>query len=143
MSKVTLAQWKKNKRHLVTLPSGTQVEIEIPNLPQMLKVGQIPNNLVDVAVQVASGQQRKVTKELLVEQADFYHKLAAMTIKEPAVSEEDIPELPYEDIEMVVEMATRNRDLDAVGHHLAGLEKSDEFRTFRGLGSGDENLEGV
>lgn len=138
----TVAQWKKAKTHTVTLPSGVVVEIEIPDLPNLVKTGQIPNELVDVAISVANG--RKVTREDVVQQADFYNKLCALTVKSPAVSEEEFASgaIPFEDKEMLVEMATRQRDLDAVGHHLAGLESVKEWRNFRGLTYGYEDVEG-
>lgn len=139
----TLSQWKKNKRHTVTLPSSTVVEIEIPDLPNLVKAGSIPNDLVDIAISVAQG--RKVTRDDIIQQADFYNKLAAMTVKSPEVTEAEFASdsLPFEDKEMLIEFATRQRDLDAVGHHLAGLEKSKDFRNFRGIFGGDEDLEGL
>lgn len=138
---VSLAAWKSSKRHYVTLPSGAIVGVEIPDLPALVKAGQIPNDLVETAIGVASG--RKVTRDDVVQQADFYNKLAALTVKDPAATEEMFAsgDLPFEDKEMLVEIATRQRDLDAVGHHLAGLEKSRDFRTFRGIVGFDSTLE--
>lgn len=139
----SLAGWKKSKRHTITLPSAAVVDIEVPDLPELVKTGGIPNDLVDIAIGVAAG--KKVTREDILQQADFFNKLCALTVVEPKVAEEDFASgaLPFEDKEMLVEIATRQRDLDAVGHHLAGLEKSKSFRTLRGIFSGDENLEGV
>lgn len=136
----SLSQWKKNKRHTVTLPSSTVVEIEIPDLPNLVKAGSIPNDLVDVAIDVANG--KKVTREDVAKQADFYNKLAAMTVVAPEVSEEDFASssIPFEDKEMLVQFASRQIDIDAVGHHLGGLEKSRDFRIFRGIFSSDEDL---
>lgn len=128
------ANWKKAKRHPITLPSGAVVEIEIPDLPNLVKAGSIPNELVDIAIGVANGQ--RVTKDDIIKQADFYNKLCALSVKNPEVTEADFegPDaLPFEDKEMLVEIATRQRDLDAVGHHIGGLEKVSDFRTFRGL----------
>lgn len=137
------AAWKKAKRHIVTLPSGTTVAIELPDLPALVKAGSIPNELVDIAIGVAQG--RKVTRDDIEEQADFYNKLAAFTVKEPEVAEAEFAngDLPFEDKEMLVEFATRQRDLDAVGHHLAGLETVKEFRKFRGIIDIDQDLEGA
>lgn len=139
----SLGAWKKAKRHTVTLPSATVVEIEIPDLPNLVKAGAIPNELVDVAIEAASG--RKVTRDDIVKQADFYNKLCALTVVVPEVEESVFAngDIPFEDKEMLVEMATRQRDLDAVGHHLAGLEKSSDFRSFRGIVSFDSGVEGV
>lgn len=138
----TAAQWKKAKTHTITLPSGTGVEIEIPDLPNLVKAGQIPNELIDVAISVANG--KKVTREDVVQQADFYNKLCAITVKQPVVSEQEFAAglIPFEDKEMIVEIATRQRDIDAVGHHLAGLERVKEWRNFRGLTYGYEDVEG-
>lgn len=139
----SLANWKKAKRHTVTLPSAAVVEVELPDLPSLVKEGAIPNELVDVAIGVAQG--RKVTREDVKEQATFYNKLCAITVKVPEVTEEMFAsgDLPAEDKEMLVELATRQRDLDALGHHLAGLEKSKDFRNFRGIVDIDADLSGV
>ncbi len=136
-----LAAWKKAKRHPVTLPSGFEVEIEIPNLPLLVKTGHFPNDLVDAAI--GAIQRQEITKELVDQQSDFYHKLVALTVKSPEITEEDVVELPYEDIELLVELATRNRDVDALGRHIAGLHTSREWRKFRGLDYGDEDVAGL
>jgi hypothetical protein len=135
----TLAQWKKNKSHSVTLPSSSVVEIEIPDLPELIKSGVIPNELVDIAIGLAKGD-REVTKEDIEKQADFYNKLVSIAVKSPEIKEEDVKSIPFEDKEMIVEFATRQRDLDVLGHHYAGLDKVEDFRTFRGLGPSLEAL---
>jgi hypothetical protein len=119
------------------------VEIEIPDLPNLVKAGAIPNELVDVAIDAASG--RKVTRDDIVKQADFYNKLCALTVVVPEVTEDVFAsgEIPFEDKEMLVEFATRQRDMDVLGHHLAGLEKSATFRKLRGILSFDEDVEGL
>lgn len=127
----TAAAWKANAEHEVTLPSGVTVTIRIPNLPLLIKSGSFPNDLLDAAI--GAVQRDQVTKELINQQSDFYHKLVALTVVSPTVTEEDVAELPYEDVELIVEIATRNRDLDALGKHIAGLEKSASFRQFRQL----------
>ena len=48
--KVSKTGWKNSRRHTITLPSSAEVDVEIPNLPQLIKTGQIPNNLVDAAL---------------------------------------------------------------------------------------------
>jgi hypothetical protein len=63
-----------------------------------------------------------------------------LTVVEPKITIDDVPELPYEDIEMLAELATRQRDLDAVGNHIGGLHEVEAFRTFRGLGAADSPL---
>lgn len=139
--KKTANAWKSAKRHPITLPSSFEVEIEVPNLPQLVKTGQLPNDLVAEALNTAT--TGNLTPEIISSQAEFYNKLVALTVKEPEVTEEDVPELPFEDVEMIVEIATRQRDLDALYHHIGGLEKSAEWRKFRGLDYGDEDVAGL
>lgn len=141
MAKKNIADWKKAKVHDVTLPSGTTVSITIPNLPQMVKTGQIPNDLLDAAL--GAMQTQEVTPELVKEQADFYNKLVVWMVKDPELTEADVDEIPYEDVELLVELGTRQRDLDALGRHIGGLHKSAEWRRFRGVLYGDEDLAGV
>jgi hypothetical protein len=127
--------WKKAGVHEVTLPSGTEVTITIPNLPQMVKNGSIPNNLLDAAI--GAIQKETITRELLAEQAEFFSLLVTTMVKEPSITADDVADLPYEDIELLVEIGTRQRDLDALGNHIAGLHRSAEWRRFRGLDYGD------
>jgi hypothetical protein len=132
--KRTLSDWKKRKRHPVTLPSGFEVEVEIPNLPLMVKQGTIPNDLLDAALGAIERQQ--VTPELIKEQADFFGLLVSVMVKDPEGITPDVinnDELPFEDIELLVELGTRQRDVDAVGNHLGGLHTSKEWRIFRGI----------
>lgn len=129
----TLDQWTKAKAHFITLLSGTTVLIEIPDLPDLIRTGELPNNLVTIAIGVVNG--KKVTAEDISEQAAFYNQLVAMTVKQPSVTVEQIEQklIPAEDKEMIVEFAVRQRDTDAVGHQIGGLETDASFRSFRGL----------
>lgn len=140
MTENKLGAWKNKSKHEITLPSGAEIAIKIPNLPQLIKTGQIPNELIDAAI---GAQDMTPDRESVVKQAEIYNMIVALTVIEPKVTEEDVADLPFEDIEMIVEIATRQRDLDAVGHHIGGLEKSEDFRKFRSLGFGSETLEGV
>jgi len=142
VSATTKTTWKKARVHKdITLPSGTVVDIQIPNLPKMLKGGQIPNTLVDAAVKTQSAT--KVTRELIEETWEFYRWLVAETVVSPEVEPDDVGELPTADVEMIVSIATRQSDLDAVGHQLGGLETQRAFRDFRGLITTDADSFGV
>lgn len=138
----TATKWKKAAEHEITVPSGEVVKIKIPDLPALIKTGQIPNNLIDAAIGVISGG-KKVDREFVVEQGEFVDKLVALTVVEPSITEEDAKHIPVEDKELISELATRQRDLDAVGHHIGGLHTNKDFRTFRGLTTGYEDLEGI
>lgn len=138
---VTKAQWKKDRVHDgITLPSGAIVSIRIPNLPLMVKTGQLPNPLVEVATTAAATGQ--VPPDLLERLEEYNRFLVAHTVVEPKITEEDVDDLPYEDIELLVQLATRSTDMDAVGHHIAGLERVESFRQFRGLDSSFSGLLG-
>lgn len=129
----TAAAWKKAKTHSVMCPSGTEITVQIPNLAILAKTGQIPNSLISAAVKVMEGEQ-ELTPELLADQWEFYTRLILATVVEPSdLTESDVADLPYEDVEMIVEIASRQRDLDAEGKHIGGLDASEKFRKFRGL----------
>lgn len=136
----TKEAWRNARDHLVTLPSKTQVTIRIPNLPNIIKAGNIPNALMAVATQVAAtGSVKKLDAEVIKEIPDFYRYLVSTTVVKPELAPEDVDDLPYEDIELIVALATRETEFDAVGHQLAGLEKIDSFRRFRNLPDLDED----
>lgn len=134
----TVSAWKKAKQHSVTLPSGVVVTIVVPNLPKMIAGGQVPGGLVQAAISFA--QKPKITPELVQEQYDFAKYIVSQTVVDPDLSEAEVEEIPYEDVECLLEFATRQRDMDAVGQHMAGLEKIESFRRFRGLPDSDEDL---
>lgn len=129
---VTLAGWKKAKTHVITLATGTEVEIQIPNLPELVSSGEFPNHLVDTAISVASGDT-KVTADEIKSQAEFYRHLVVKTVVSPTLTVEDVADIPFEDIELLAAIATRQRDVDALGHHIAGLDKNEDWRRFRGV----------
>lgn len=139
----SLAQWKGRNVHNIALPSGAYCDIKLPNIPKLVAGGQIPNELVEVASLVAQGGSRakEVTgKELLTQHAEFTKFIVAKTVVKPEVKEEEVELLPYEDQEFLVEVATRNRDLDALGHHIGGLHTQSDFRRFRNLPDDDAGL---
>lgn len=140
--KATTAAWKKRAVHEgVTLLSGVQVSIKLPNIPRLVEAGQIPNDLIEVAVKVAQGQ-RTDSEALMKQEAAFTRKLVSLVLVEPQVEESEVDDLPYEDAVMLVEIATRQRDLDALGHHIGGLHTQSDFRSFRALPDGDTGLAG-
>jgi len=141
MAPITKTAWKKAASHSVTLLSGTEVEIVLPNLPALIKAGQVPNPLVDAAI--GALEATEVTREMIEQQADFYAWLVATTVKVPEVAVEDVASLPAEDVQMVAEFALRERDIDALGRHMSGLEKVADFRRFRGLDSRDTSGSGL
>jgi len=131
MAATKKTSWIGNAQHDVVLPSGTTIKIKLPNLPQMIKSGTVPNELVEVAIKSASNDNQDPTADDIKAVADFHTFLVVHTVVEPEITEADVPQLPSEDTEMIVEFATRQRDLDAVGNHIGGLDKLEDYRKFR------------
>lgn len=132
------AAWKKSKTHTVTLPSGAVATIELPNLAALIKAGNIPNNLIDDALKQRKASE--VTQETLLSTWEFTKLIVPVTVIDPKLDPDDVDDLPIEDVEMLVGFATRNNDIDAVGHQLGGLETQKSFRKHRGLIGLDEVL---
>lgn len=143
--KTSLTKWKAAAIHDdVTLPSGIKVSIKIPDLPALIEAGQIPNELVDLAVSVAQGGRNVPSgSELVGKQIEFTKKIVAETVIEPKITEEDVATLPVEDRELLVNLATRATDVDAAYNHIGGLHKQAQFRAVRGLPDSDESVEGL
>lgn len=145
---VSKAAWKKAAFHLVTLPSSAVVKIKLPDMPALIEAGAIPQNLLNAAFasakQQANNIDKEITKEDIVQQREFTDFVVMATVVEPQLTEADMGEIPFEDKEMIVEFATRVRDLDAEMRHIGGLDgKSERFRQVRGLASFDEAVEGL
>lgn len=143
--KLSKTAWKKSKFHEVTLPSGAQVTMRLPNLPEMAKAGTLPNHLLDAAIGAAGAStDEKSTTDSLKDTAEFNTFIVLAAVVEPAdLTEADVADLPTEDVDMIVALATRQDDMDALGHHIGGLHKSSEWRRFRGFAYLDEDLGGV
>jgi hypothetical protein len=138
---VSLSAWKKNATHYPTLPSGSVVGIKIPDLPALLAGGDIPQTLLEVALGATTGQNPTPSRELLGQQKEFTDRLVQVTVVDPPLKDADIDSIPYEDKLFLVEFATRQRDLDALGEHLAGLPTAKKWETFRSGDDGDTALE--
>lgn len=141
---VSKTAWKKAKVHEgVTLPSGTVVSITLPNLPRMIKAGELPNALLDQALgaNAAAKEEGKVTKEMLEQAWEYTEFIVPLTVVEPKIETTDVGDLPTQDLEMIAAFASRVRDMDAVGHQLGGLETVKAFRRVRGIYDLDEILE--
>lgn len=139
------ANWKKAAVHTVTLESGTVVDLRLPDLPKLIESGAIPQSLIDVAVATVTGKKIPETPgpEIMRQQREFTDLVVLKSVVAPTITEEDLSEIPFEDKEMIVEFATRQRIFDAEGHHLAGLEASEAFRRFHRIGEFDPTMAGL
>lgn len=138
-----LTGWKKAATHPVVCPSGVTIEIRVPDLPALIEAGEIPQDLIEAALGAAGSGQRKPTVEAVIQQREFTDKLTQLTVTDPVLKDADLPEVPYEDKEFIVAIATRQRDLDAEGNHIGGLDTSEKFRRFRRLGEFESAVEGL
>lgn len=134
----TKTNWKKAGEHEVKLPSSTVVKIRLPNLPEMIRGGSFPNNLLPIAIKRV--KEEEITADKISELADYHRFLVHTMVLSPPIELEDVPDLPSEDVDMLIAFANRERDTDAVGHHLSGLETDEQFRKFRRLDGSDADL---
>jgi hypothetical protein len=138
--------WKAAGIHTVTLPSGFVVKITIPNLAKMAQAGELDNDLLQYAVpdlppdldEEPSDEQKKAN---LTKLAVFHQWLVSKTLVEPALTPEEVKDtVPTPDLEVLVELASRRRDMDVVGHQIGGLEVSADWRKFREIDRRDEDF---
>lgn len=133
----SITEWKKAAVHAVTLPSGVVVKVKIPDLAALIEAGTLPQNLIDAALNVVGDGAQKVTLDMVKEEREFTNEIVKVAVVEPTVSDASVNEIPVEDKAMIMQIATRQTDLDAEGKHIGGLHKSEDFRKFRGLDSFD------
>lgn len=139
---VSLDQWVAAAEHYPLLPSGVRVGIRIPDLAALIEAGEIPQHLIETALGVINDDV-KPSVEMVKQQKEFTDVVVLKTVIEPKLSPDDVSKIPTEDKDMIVAWATRARDLDAEGEHIAGLTKSEKFRRFRGLGEFDTDVAGL
>lgn len=148
---VSKAGWKAAAVHYPLLPSGARVGLRIPDLAAMIETGQVPQHLLSAALGLAQqspdGEEKVPTVEDMTksasEEREFTDLLTLASVVEPKITEEDLKPggIPFEDKQFIVAIATRQRDVDAEGEHIAGLTKSEKFRKFRRLGEFEPTLE--
>jgi len=142
----TLDAWFDAGFHTVVCPTGTRVGIRIPDLAAIIEGGELPQHLLDAALSAASQQatpeSEGVTVEDIKREMEFTNFLVSKTVVKPEVTAEQASRIPTEDKEMIASIALRLRDLDAEGSHISGLDKSEKFRRFRGLGEFEPTVEG-
>lgn len=113
----------------VVLPSGAVVDIKIPNLPQMIKGGTVPNDLIDAALQHQSAEA--ITREMIEETWEYTQFIVPYVLVTPEINSDDVEDLDALDIELLANFASRRTDTDAVGRQLGGLDTQASFREFR------------
>jgi hypothetical protein len=142
----TLEQWAQAALHTVTCPSGAQVKVRIPDLATLLAGDAVPEHLRVVAFQKISDElsealiekgegenaQPRISQEVMNAAVELHRWVVIQSVVEPKLTVETLELVPAEDIEFLAEIATRERDTDALGVHLgvAPLSRFDTFRHF-------------
>lgn len=139
---VTLAAWKKKATHTVVLNSGATVTIKIPDLPALVESGTLPQHLLEAAIGAQSGVE-EIDVDYVKKEYEFSNFIVKQTVVEPALTDADIDDIPAEDKELLVQFATRRREFDAVGNHIAGLDNVAKFRQLHSIGEFRPYVEGA
>lgn len=139
----TKEQWGKKAVHIVACPSGMEVKIRIPNLGLLLEGDALPQTLRNAALTelvdpisaqvtraAGGGEKPAIGIEEVKDLYDLHKWLVVQTVIEPELELDDLPDLPQEDLEMLTQIATRERTTDALGRSL-GVEPLSRYETFR------------
>lgn len=155
---VTPAEWAELAVHTVTLPSRARVKVRIPDLSLLIANDAVPENLRGAALEELMGtmaalqapaaadgsdpERPRIDKEKIQQLASLHFFLVSEMLVEPAltISELERAELPNEDLELLVQLATRERDTDALGVVL-GVVPLSRFARFRDHHGCDESCE--
>lgn len=140
------AGWKRRSLHLITLPSGMQVTIRLPDVGMLIRRDLVPDRLRNVAMKVAiegtaslsqldpeTGKPEGFQDEDLKLMFDLFDLLVIEMVVEPSLSLLDLdPEsgIPREDYDMLVSLAQRERNTDAAGVTI-GVEPLSRWERFR------------
>jgi hypothetical protein len=144
---VTKTGWKKLTVHSVWCPTGARVKIRFPNMSALFRSNALPTELVHVAFmdKFAPDMLRQIIgdadkeAELLRNFDDLQNRLVVDMLVEPKLTLGELHQVPQEDLEMLKEIAMRERDTDARGVRL-GVVSLDAFQTFREAHEGSEDV---
>lgn len=143
------AAWKKLAVHRITLHSGMEVVIRIPDLTVLLLGDAVPETLratalgqvfEDIASQIAEtgGENGKpepdpdAQMDSLRKLTDLQRWLVVQMLVEPTIEAGDLDEMPADDVNLLTLIAIRERDRDALGVTI-GVEPLHRWEQFREL----------
>ena len=138
------SSWLKSGLHTITLHSGATIKIRYPNLALMMRTGLIPTHLRAIATKVAKGEVTPTGQTMIgdgeptddaafdevVSVVQLMDEIIKHMVVEPELNQEDIDLMPPEDRDLLLAIANRERDVDAVGRRL-GVEPLDRWEKFR------------
>lgn len=149
----SLSGWQARAIHTITVPSGQRLKIRIPGIATLLEHGDLPDDLVDLALaevtkpdgaagEVArlmdADEDREKALVRLAQFGTFQKQLVCCAVLEVerdgvwqpvSLSLADLDDLPEDDLAMVAEIVQRLRGKDARGVTI-GVEPVDRWRRF-------------
>jgi len=144
---VSKTAWKRLAVHTITVNSGARLKIKFPDMSSLLRADALPTELVHVAFmdKFAPDMLRQIIgdadkeAELLRNFDDLQNRLIVEMLVEPKLTLDELHLVPQEDLEMLKEIAMRERNTDARGVIL-GVVPLDVFATFREAHEGSEDV---
>jgi hypothetical protein len=130
--------WKRRTVHNVTLETGMQVRIKFPDAGELIRQDALPDELIHIAFmdQFAPDKLREIIgdakeeADLLKNFNELGDRLAVEMLVDPKLTLDELRQIPQEDLDMLKQIAMRERDTDARGVKL-GVVRLDVFATFR------------
>lgn len=156
--------WKQRGLHTVTCPSGQRLRIRIPGIATLLEHGDLPGDLVSVALSeiehergaagaladsMTADEPVDAKLERVARFASFQRHLVKHAVAQVEtgggwhnveLSDDDVSELPEDDLAMVAEIVQRLRVFDARGVRI-GVEPLDRWAAFREVHGCGEDCE--
>jgi hypothetical protein len=153
----SLAAWQARSVHTITLPSEQRIRIRIPGIATLLEHGDLPEDLIDLAVlelvneggatsalaqefaASENGNRDKVLERIRSFGTFQRHLVCAAVVaveaaggewEEVTLSPADLDAFPEDDVALVAEIVQRLRQHDARGVRI-GVEPLDRWTMFR------------
>lgn len=141
---IEMAGWRRLTLHTITLPSGARVQVRFPNLALLIKEDAIPEHLRQVALreslrddgdpplalQTGADGEAIVDVETVKALYQLYEYLVVAMVVSPAITAEDLPDLPQLDLDLLTMLATRQTNMDASGA-VIGVEPLQRYTVWR------------
>lgn len=136
------ANWKKLSVHKVTLATGAVVRMRIPNLALLMKNDAVPEQLRGVALKELSGLTKpevndageiklpELTEADVNSLYELYEWIVCEALIDPVLTPEELGDYPQEDLELITQIATRERTTDAAGVRL-GVDPVSRWEVWR------------
>lgn len=148
-------EWAAKAVHHITLESGMEVDVRLPDLAILIEGDALPERLRAVAAEIWSegaahilgdknedGTKPGLDLDNVKALSALRRHLAAMCLVEPPLSADELLSsgIPSEDIDLLAAIAMRERDTDARGVKL-GVMPLSRFDTFREVHGCDASCE--